>query len=274
LSEIVKRLHPISDVRRRLFALSGNRCAFPKCPHPVINKNGKLVAEMCHIEAANVDGERFNPNQTNEQRRTFDNLILLCGTHHTITNDVDIYTVEKMRELKSSHEARSFTQTSEMQQYFVDATANKSYELPCNFKRLDINRWDDRSFSEANELLKRIATLPDLTRSLFVNALIYAVQSDLSLFVNPNELSIRLQESLETLDEHFAILVRSGLITEWSAEEAELAGRPPYRHFYLRGLDNEDYGNYFLVLLNRCFKAEPMILRDIIENLNFLLLDQ
>jgi len=228
---------------------------------------------MCHIEAANVDGERFNPNQTNEQRRTFENLILLCGTHHTITNDIAIYTVAKMKEMKSSHEARSFIQTAEMQEYFVDVTANQPYELPRNFQRLDISGWDDRSFSEANELLKRIATLPRLTRSLFANALIYAVPRDLSLFVNPNELSIRLQESLATLDQHFAILVRSGLITEWSADEAELAGRPPYRHFYLRGLDNEDYGNYFLVLLNRCFQAEPAILRDIIENLNFLLLD-
>jgi len=274
LNEIVKRLHPVANVRRRLFALSGNRCAFPGCPHPVINQAGQLVAQMCHIEAANQDGERFNPDQTNEQRRAFENLILLCGTHHTVTNDTDVYTVAKMQEMKSAHEARSFMQPPAMQEHFVDVTSNQSYELPRNFLNLDTAGWDDTSFLEANKLLARIATLPPLTRSLYVNALICTVPRDLSLFLDPNELSIRLQVPVATLEPHFAMLVRAELVTEWSAEEAEMCGRPPFRHFYLRGLDREDYGNYFLVLLNRRFRDDPATLRDIIENLNYQLLDE
>jgi len=274
LNEIVKRLHPVANVRRRLFALSGNRCAFPGCVHPVINQAGQLVAEMCHIEAANKDGERFNPDQTNEERRAFENLILLCGTHHTITNDTTAYTVAKMQEMKSAHEARSFMQPTEMQDYFVDVTSNQSYELPKNFLNLDTAGWDDTSFLEANKLLVRIATLPPLTRSLYANALIYTVPRDLSLFVDPNELSIRLQVPAVTLEPHFAMLVRAELLAEWSADDAEISGRPPFRHFYLTGLDREDYGNYFLVLLNRRFRSEPATLRDIIENLNYQLLDE
>ncbi|MED5615893.1 hypothetical protein [Janthinobacterium sp. P210005] len=274
MNELVKRLNPIESVRRRLFALSGNRCAFPKCPHPIINKDGQLLAQICHIEAASEDGERFNSEKNNEERRAFENLILLCGTHHLETNNTTVYTLSKMREMKGAHEAHSFVQSTEMLERFIDATSNQHYELPKNFLNLDTSRWDDTSFIEARNLLERIATLPRLTRSLYATALIWTVPQDLSLFVDTAELSIRLHVPAATLEPHFAILVRTELVTEWSAEEANMCGRPPFRHFYLRGLDREDYGNYFLVLLNRRYRNEPDVLRDIIENLNFVLLDQ
>jgi hypothetical protein len=62
LDETVKCLNPVRKVRLRLFTLSSNRCAFPGCAYPVINAEGKLIAEICHIEAANATGERFNVN--------------------------------------------------------------------------------------------------------------------------------------------------------------------------------------------------------------------
>lgn len=278
MNEIVKRLNPVRKVRRRLFALSSNRCAFPGCPHHVINTEGQLLAEICHIEAANVEGERFNPKQTNEERRAFENLILMCGTHHTETNDVNHYTVELMKEMKRAHEAKVFVSraeaSEELQHRFVDATANPSYCLPENFLQLDLQGWDDHSFVEANRLLDRIAQLPPLTRSLYAHALIYSVQGDLWLFVDPVELSHRLESPMLKLDQHFAVLSRCELVTEWLPEEAELAGRSfKGRHFYLRGLDREDYGIYFLCLMRKRFGAEPDLLIDIIENLNFPLLD-
>ena len=43
---------------------------------------------------------------TNEQRREYDNLLLLCGTHHTIIDaDVDQWTVATLHDLKRAHEA-------------------------------------------------------------------------------------------------------------------------------------------------------------------------
>lgn len=179
-----------------------------------------------------------------------------------------------MREMKGAHEAHSFAQSTEMLERFIDATSNQYYELPKNFLNLDTSGWDDTSFTEARNLLARIATLPRLTRSLYATALIWTLPRDLSLFVDPAELSIRLHVPAAMLEPHFAILVRAELVTEWSAEEADMCGRPPFRHFYLRGLDREDYGNYFLVLLNRRYRDEPDVLRDIIENLNFVRLDR
>lgn len=100
------RKSPASATLRRLFALSGNECAFPGCNHVLVNRDGVYVAQLCHIEAAEVGGQRYNDKQTNDDRRAFENLLLMCYEHHKITDDIDVYTVEKLKEIKSSHEQR------------------------------------------------------------------------------------------------------------------------------------------------------------------------
>lgn len=105
-AEIPKRLAPTLDTVRHLFAHSGNVCAFPGCSHPLIDAENNFLAEVCHIEAAEPGGERFNPQTTNEERRHRNNLLLLCHRHHVETNNVERWTVEKMRELKAEHERR------------------------------------------------------------------------------------------------------------------------------------------------------------------------
>ena len=106
MKEKAKRLTPTPETIRRLFLLSGNQCAFQGCVHPIITEEGTYVGEICHICAAEEEGERFDPVQTNEDRRQFDNLLLMCHDHHVITNDVAEYSVERMRQLKADHESR------------------------------------------------------------------------------------------------------------------------------------------------------------------------
>jgi hypothetical protein len=89
-----------------LYLLSGNQCAFPDCKHPIITTEGVYVGELCHICAAETGGERFDPTQNNEDRRKFENLMLMCHDHHVLTNDVAQFPVERMRQLKADHEAR------------------------------------------------------------------------------------------------------------------------------------------------------------------------
>ncbi len=67
--QMAKRLQPKGDVLRELFLKSGNLCAFPGCGHLIMDPDGNLIGEVCHVEAAEQGGERFNPNQTNEERR-------------------------------------------------------------------------------------------------------------------------------------------------------------------------------------------------------------
>ncbi len=100
----MSRLSPTTDTLRALFAKSGNQCAFPNCDHSLISEKNKFIAQVCHIEAANQGGERYNENSTDEERRGFDNLLILCYAHHVETNDTAEYTVEKLKEMKFNHE--------------------------------------------------------------------------------------------------------------------------------------------------------------------------
>ncbi len=100
----MSRLTPKTEVIRHLFAVSGNQCAFPSCAHELISEKGTFVAQICHIEAAEKGGERYNKNQTDEERRAFSNLILMCYRHHRETDEVDEFTAAKLKEIKDAHE--------------------------------------------------------------------------------------------------------------------------------------------------------------------------
>ncbi len=78
--------NPSQAVIKRLFTHSGNRCAFPKCTSPIVQKT-TIVGEICHIKAASPHGPRYDPEQTAEERHGYENLVLLCANHHTIIDD-------------------------------------------------------------------------------------------------------------------------------------------------------------------------------------------
>jgi hypothetical protein len=93
--------------RKRLYALSGNRCAFPNCSVTFLNQDNETdTSNICHIEAAEHGGQRYNPNSTDDYRRNYDNLILLCANHHKVTDDISIYSVSALREMKRNHETK------------------------------------------------------------------------------------------------------------------------------------------------------------------------
>ncbi len=93
------------NVLQDLCIRSKNKCAFPGCDHPILNEHGDYVAELCHIEAAEPGGPRYNPNQTDEERRSYSNLLFLCHHHHKETDNVDLYSVERLKAMKAAHEA-------------------------------------------------------------------------------------------------------------------------------------------------------------------------
>ena len=97
---------PTETTVRRLFALSGNLCAFPGCSLPMVEAAGVIVGEICHIHANRQGGPRFNEGQTEEQRQAFDNLILMCAPHHKIVDSLpDLYSAEALKEMKTIHES-------------------------------------------------------------------------------------------------------------------------------------------------------------------------
>lgn len=87
--------------------MSGNQCAFPDCSQTFFNVDDETnVSNICHIEAAEQGGQRYNLSSDDEYRRSFENLILLCPNHHKITDNTAIYTVDALKGLKRRHEAK------------------------------------------------------------------------------------------------------------------------------------------------------------------------
>lgn len=136
MTEKPDRLAPSKATIRQLFALSGNLCAFPNCTHLLINEQGALVAEMAHIEGVKPGGERFNPTMTNEERREPSNLLLLCHQHHVETDDEKVWTVEKMREMKATHERRFQNPEKAILEGLKDWTQSDELILPANLDGL------------------------------------------------------------------------------------------------------------------------------------------
>jgi len=117
------RKKPSLATLKKLFALSGNQCAFPDCIQRLIH-NELLIGEICHIEAANKNGERYNPNQTDDQRADFENLIVFCPNHHKITNNIELYTVEILKDIKRSHEEKSKVLTEKITDEALEGLLN------------------------------------------------------------------------------------------------------------------------------------------------------
>ena len=101
-----------SAVRALLWAHSGGLCAFPDCDVVCVlpaddNDPAVTLGEIAHIESLSDDGPRANPNLTLEQRNSYDNLLILCATHHTLVDSrTNTYTVELLRTWKSAQEER------------------------------------------------------------------------------------------------------------------------------------------------------------------------
>jgi hypothetical protein len=96
---------PAERTIRRLFALSGNRCAFPRCALPLVESAGTITGEICHIKAKSTGGPRYEDSQTDEERHAFENLILLCRRHHRFVDaEPEVYSAEALQEIKSIHE--------------------------------------------------------------------------------------------------------------------------------------------------------------------------
>lgn len=101
----MSRIEPRPATIKALFAKSGNRCSFPGCSAPLVNERNQFIAQVCHIEAAELAGPRYNSNSTDEERRSYENLILLCYPHHIETNDARLYPTQRLRNIKAEHEA-------------------------------------------------------------------------------------------------------------------------------------------------------------------------
>lgn len=178
MTEEAKRLPPTREACKELYLKSGNRCAFPGCERALLNAQGVFVGQVCHIEAVGRRGQRFNPNQTNEERRHPSNLVLMCYEHHVETNDVSKYPVEVMKRIKEEHEKKFADVVGLIYRSVTDHTDSSAPVKPTNLYRLaKALKWeltDDQLQGTLEELLPTIdglSRIPISTRQ-FLSILI------------------------------------------------------------------------------------------------------
>ena len=91
-------------------------CSNPKCQQPTMGprmgKPGSMnLGVAAHIKAASPGFARYDSQQSEEERHSFDNGIWLCQNHaHQIDHDEKLFTVELLHTWKGAAEQRAFDQ--------------------------------------------------------------------------------------------------------------------------------------------------------------------
>jgi hypothetical protein len=112
-----------------LWGRAASRCAFANCKTLLTQDSqatsiGFPIGEQAHIVAKEVDGPRGHSCLSPDSRDSYDNLILLCPTHHTIIDkNPEDFSVNKLHDLKRDHESwveETLSQKSDLNQQARD----------------------------------------------------------------------------------------------------------------------------------------------------------
>jgi hypothetical protein len=109
---------------------------------------------------------------TNEERRTLANLFLMCGGDHTIVDkDFETWTVDRLRELKRTHEAVYTGAIDRLRSTVGDITEGVTWQPATNLKRVlgveNLPPEDmEGNLSVVNGFAARLASVPLPARSV------------------------------------------------------------------------------------------------------------
>ncbi len=95
-----------------LWANAAGQCSFSHCRKKLCtdqrsNALPHTLGQMAHIKGEKEGANRFDGSQTDDERNSYLNLILLCAHDHTIIDqkeNEDIYSVQILHEIKKIHE--------------------------------------------------------------------------------------------------------------------------------------------------------------------------
>jgi len=254
----------------------------------MINSSGDFIGQVCHIEAAMPGGERFNKNMSNEERRSFDNLMLLCYEHHVTTDDVNIYGVRSLKDMKYNHE-RLFSEdlvVDKMLLSLKDYTRDNSFKEVSNLKNLFSVIWGsdykmgqdelDDAIKSFNSSISKYLNLTPFTRKVFACGIarsnhpvrLYRIDND-SLYVDFGEVCKAFGRYMNDVEIWRSVeeIVAKNLMLETEVSISEHA--EVNRHVYSNCLEDCEYDiNIWLWLKSYCGKL-GIDIRNYLEELNF-----
>ena len=95
---------------KKLWGKAAGHCCFTNCATDCIHllessQDAVVIGEMAHVIARNATGPRGKKDHVEDN--SYDNLILLCPTHHTLVDKApDSYPVDKLLAMKKAMEER------------------------------------------------------------------------------------------------------------------------------------------------------------------------
>ena len=135
-----------------------------------------------------MGGERNNPNQSDEDRRNYNNLILLCHEHHVETNDINEYTVDKLKEMKKIHEETLKSIMLQINDYWQNIAFLNKYKhiAPEDFRMpVDVNsdymELANTTIENIITMTKMLSELADFTDKLWDEITNYLIQHNVDL---------------------------------------------------------------------------------------------
>jgi hypothetical protein len=100
------------SVKLRLWGKSGGRCQYEGCSKALwmddLTKAEFNTAYIAHIIADKATGPRGHSELSEKLKSDISNLMLMCDEHHRLIDKIDVqgHPVERLRLMKTSHEAR------------------------------------------------------------------------------------------------------------------------------------------------------------------------
>lgn len=200
-------------VKNALFALSGNRCAFPTCKQKLVIPSYDLDNGSPHIaEAAHIIGEkpgsaRHDPDYPKNKLNSLENLITLCPTcHKKIDKNPDKYSVDMLIETKMKNEYMALSDNVTKISFSELDVATKALAIEVN----NVECQEDYEITPIEEKLKK-NYLSDDVKQIFEDMLYKTkiVEEYLSYQAKfdsefPNRLKIRFKEQYDIFSKEFS----------------------------------------------------------------------
>jgi 5-methylcytosine-specific restriction endonuclease McrA len=125
---------------KKLYALAKNTCSNPDCRRTLViagkksNTYGQL-GKIAHIRGAEPTSPRYDETMSDDQRRAFENLILLCSECHDRVDDVELqddYPVDLLTSWKTEHEDNSWQPSDQIESWgkIIIQEEGEQIELP------------------------------------------------------------------------------------------------------------------------------------------------
>jgi hypothetical protein len=172
----------IGDIKK-LWGRSGNICCFPSCGVELAQnkKANRVIGIEAHIKGEKPTASRYDPNQMEEERESYENRILLCPTHHTeIDSDPETWTVERLKQMKADREQQVSRNRQHPMLLNELSKLVQKYQTPEDVLDLSVMDVDDSQSikivrvdaSKEGGINTNIRVLPGQTLSFFARGLI------------------------------------------------------------------------------------------------------